>query len=323
MQIKVSVLCTAYNHEKYIAQALDSFLAQKTAFPFEVIVTDDASTDSTPDILKTYAEKYPDIIRYFHQEENLFSKGINTIYETVMYPNARGEYIAFCEGDDYWCDENKLQRQADFLDENPDYSACVHNSYYHYCEDDREDELLVPSSCDRDIPYSTVIRGLSSSFHTSSIFARRDFIINSPDFERVAAKYGFLDYPWAVNLSLNGKIRFMDLPMSVYRINSIDSSWRSGIDKNYNKKITFVKGEIEMMKAILPHVSKDDFEITKDELLKREYELLYLEGRADKMIKRPYSKLFRLEPFTFKLKTLIKVIFPKLHEKYRSRKGYQ
>ena len=91
---KVTIYCTAYNHEKYIREALDSFLAQKTDFPFEVLVTDDASTDSTPAILREYQEKYPEIIRYDHQEKNLYQQGID-VCQAGMYPNTRGKYVAF------------------------------------------------------------------------------------------------------------------------------------------------------------------------------------------------------------------------------------
>ena len=320
--MKVSILCTAYNHEKYIGQALDSFLAQKTDFPFEVLVTDDASTDMTPSILAEYAVRYPDVVRFFHQDENLFSRGTNLIYDSVMYPNARGQYIALCEGDDYWCDPDKLQKQIDFLDANPEYSACVHNSYLHYCEDDRDDEILIPSTGDHDVPFSQIIKGLHTAFHTSSIVARREYMENSPDYTRVAANYGFLDYPWAINLSLNGKIRFIDKPMSVYRINSNDGSWRSGFDKNYAKKITFVKGEIAMMTALLPHLDGDNAELTKSELIMRKYELNYLEGNVKALIKEPYVRLFRNEPFSFKAKTIIKLLFPKFYVNYRKERGY-
>ena len=125
--MKVSIFCTAYNHEKYISQALDSFLAQETDFDYEIIVTDDASTDSTPGILEEYAQNYPEKIRWFHQEKNRFSKGGN-LFEEIMYPNARGQYIAYCEGDDYWCDSTKLQQQVNFLDRHSDYSACMKRS---------------------------------------------------------------------------------------------------------------------------------------------------------------------------------------------------
>ena len=114
-QCKVSVLCATYNHEEFLGNTLDSFLEQRTDFPFEVLVNDDASTDGTADVLREYAAKYPDIIRPFYQKENLYSRRIN-LYDTVFFPEVRGEYIALCEGDDFWCDPLKLQRQVDFLD---------------------------------------------------------------------------------------------------------------------------------------------------------------------------------------------------------------
>ena len=321
--VKVSILCTAYNHEKYIAEALESFVSQKTDFPFEVLVTDDASTDSTPEIIARYADKYPDIVRYFHQEANLFSQGIN-IYREVMFPNARGQYIAYCEGDDCFCDEHKLQKQADFLDTHPEYSACVHNSYYHWCNSERPDELLVPAAGDRDIPFDTVIQGLHKSFHTSSFFARREFMLNQPDFYDTAFSYGFTDYAIALWLELCGMVRFIDEPMSVYRLSSNDEAWTSGIGRTYGKRTNFVRGEIAMMEKLLPHLSDAHMlELTKQEMLKRNYELLYLEGKVEEMTKPPYDVLYRQEPLSFRLKTGVKRTFPKLHELYRTKKGYK
>ena len=93
----VSVLCTAYNHEEYIRDALESIVTQQTDFPFELLVNDDASTDGTAAIIREYAEKYPDIVRPFYQEKNLYSQDID-IYYAVFFPNARGKYVAFCEG---------------------------------------------------------------------------------------------------------------------------------------------------------------------------------------------------------------------------------
>ena len=244
------------------------------------------------------------------------------IYETVMYPNARGQYIAFCEGDDYWCDPHKLQLQVDYLDANPDCSACVHNSWYHYCESNRADELLVPESEDKDISFGKIIQGLNNAFHTSSIMARKEFIVNTTDFEETAAKYGFLDYPWAINLALNGRVHFIDKPMSVYRVNSIAESWRSGYDYNYGKKTGFVEGEIAMMKTLLPHLEGEEKELTEKELLKREYELNYLEGKAKELINKKYKSIYKNEPVAFKMKTMLKVAFPHLHEKYRKKQGY-
>lgn len=125
----VAIQCITYNHEKYLADALEGFVMQKTNFPFVAIVHDDASTDGTADILRKYAEKYPDIIHPIYETENQYSKrdgSLGRIMDTAV--DATGaKYIALCEGDDYWTDPLKLQKQVDFLESHPDYSMCFHN----------------------------------------------------------------------------------------------------------------------------------------------------------------------------------------------------
>lgn len=116
----VSVCCLTYNHESYIQEAVESFLIQDTGFPFEIIIHDDASTDDTTDVVTAYAEEYPDIIRTVIQSENQYSKG-GLINPRFVFPKAKGKYIALCEGDDYWTDNTKLQKQVDFLENNPGY----------------------------------------------------------------------------------------------------------------------------------------------------------------------------------------------------------
>ncbi len=123
--IKVSICCITYNHENYIRQAIEGFLMQKTNFKYEILIHDDASTDNTASIIKEYEAKYPDLIKGIYQKENQHSRGVR-ILRSFLYPIAQGVYIAWCEGDDFWIDENKLQRQVDFLDTNPEYVACVH-----------------------------------------------------------------------------------------------------------------------------------------------------------------------------------------------------
>ena len=111
----VSISCITYNHEPYIVQALNGFLMQKTSFPFEVLIHDDASTDRTADIIREYEKKFPKIIKPIYQKENQYSKGNRAILASFVYPRAKGKYIALCEGDDYWIDENKLQQQYEDL----------------------------------------------------------------------------------------------------------------------------------------------------------------------------------------------------------------
>ncbi len=123
----VSVQCLVYNHEPYLRQCLDGFVMQKTNFKFEAIVHDDVSTDGSAAIIREYAEKYPDIIKPIFETENQYSKGDGSL-DRIMHEASRGKYIAICEGDDYWTDPLKLQKQVDFLNENSDY-ILVHSDF--------------------------------------------------------------------------------------------------------------------------------------------------------------------------------------------------
>lgn len=119
----VSIICCTYNHDKYIRQSLEGFVKQKTSFNFEVLIHDDASTDNTAQIIKEFENKYPNIIKPIYQKENQYSKGVD-ILQTYLYPQAKGKYIALCEGDDYWTDPLKLQKQVDLLENNNNYGMC-------------------------------------------------------------------------------------------------------------------------------------------------------------------------------------------------------
>ena len=99
MMIKVSICCITFNHEKYIKKALDSFLSQNTDFEYEILIHDDASTDSTADIIREYEKKYPNIIKPIYQTENQYQKGVTNPSGKFNFPRAKGQYIAMCEGD--------------------------------------------------------------------------------------------------------------------------------------------------------------------------------------------------------------------------------
>lgn len=129
--MKLSICCITYNHEKFIAQALEGFVNQKTNFDFEIVVADDYSTDNTRKICLEYQNKYPDKIRLLLNQANIGSMA-NFLKALKA---CKSKYIALCDGDDYWCDENKLQKQVDFLETNLDYVLCftrgiIHNTFY-------------------------------------------------------------------------------------------------------------------------------------------------------------------------------------------------
>lgn len=136
----VSICSITYNHAPYIRQCLDGFLMQKTNFPFEIIINDDCSTDGTTEIIKEYAAKYPELIKPIFHDENQYQKGARGILVNYVFPKVQGKYLALCEGDDYWIDSLKLQKQVDFLEENPDYGL-VH-TYFHYV--DVNDKVIPP-----------------------------------------------------------------------------------------------------------------------------------------------------------------------------------
>src|SRR5690554_1577899 len=123
-KILLSICCLTYNHKPFIEKAINSFLTQKTNFSFEVLIHDDASTDGTSEIVKAYESKYPSIIKPIYQTENQWSKGLRSITVNYNFTRAKGKYIAICEGDDYWTDPHKLQKQVDFLESHPDYILC-------------------------------------------------------------------------------------------------------------------------------------------------------------------------------------------------------
>jgi len=127
----LSIVNNTYNHENFISEAIEGFLMQKTTFKVEILVHDDASTDKTAAIIREYEKKYPKLILPIYQTTNQYSQGISPNLEYQL-PRVRGKYIALCEGDDYWTDPLKLQKQVDFLERNQDYSMCAGRvKYFH------------------------------------------------------------------------------------------------------------------------------------------------------------------------------------------------
>lgn len=123
----VSICCLSYNHAPFLKDCLNGFLNQEIDFPIEILIHDDASTDGSEEIIKEYAEKYPDIIYPLYETKNQYSNGCKGRMDlTFNYNRARGKYIAYCEGDDFWTDHKKLKKQVDFMESHPDYSVCFH-----------------------------------------------------------------------------------------------------------------------------------------------------------------------------------------------------
>jgi glycosyltransferase involved in cell wall biosynthesis len=217
IQPVVSVYTATYQHGRYIAQCLDSILAQKTSFPFELIIGDDGSTDGTREICIRYAEKHPDIIRLFLRDRktsHLFDrngKSVKLLNNVFCIRSCRGKYLASCEGDDYWTDPLKLQKQVDFLEQHPEMAGCYHDTMVIHEDSDEPDHLFRKQLPAVMTTEDTIAR--IAPFHTTSFVCLRDafempaflFRIFSSDIARFSI------------VSARGNLGKVDGTMSVYR----------------------------------------------------------------------------------------------------------
>ncbi len=214
-QPKVTVWCLTYNQKGFIRDALDGFVMQKTDFHFEVIVHDDASTDGTTDIVKEYATKYPEIIKLMVETENQWQKGgLKRIVAIMNEKYRRGKYIAFCEGDDYWTDPEKLQRQVYFLDNHPDYSMCFHSAKKKF-----EKETYAWIDCEniQDRDYDPTDIFVNWTVPTASVLCRKEAMEYYSQLKHSECIQNY-DIFVILSCAMVGKLRGMHEQMSVYRI---------------------------------------------------------------------------------------------------------
>lgn len=214
----VSICSITYNHAPYIRQCLEGMLMQQTNCEFEIIINDDCSTDGTTDIIREYAKKYPKIIKPIFHEENQYQKGVRGMFAKYVFPKAQGKYIALCEGDDYWTDPLKLQKQVDFLDTHPDYSLCFHNAMVHY-EDRKTAEHIFADLQTREYHRQELLESWLAP--TASFVFLKD-IFSSTIYQKVCAskKLVYGDLPLILSASYCGKIYGIHDTMSIYRKHS-------------------------------------------------------------------------------------------------------
>lgn len=225
--IVVSICSITYNQASYIRQCLDGFLMQKTNFKFEIIIHDDCSTDGTTDVVLEYAKKFPDIIVPIIQSVNQYQNGNKHILATFVYPKVRGKYIAICEGDDYWTDPFKLQKQVDFLESHTDYSMCFHRSTILKEMDNQENDLMCDDIEDREYSPNELFKVWKVP--TASIVAKREIIdVNNIGTNRILNG----DIIHVLNCAKLGKIRGMSDYMSMYRLQSAGVTYNKELKKD-------------------------------------------------------------------------------------------
>ncbi len=222
----VSICCAAYNQESYIGQCIDSFVKQITTFRFEILIHDDASTDNTAAIIKKYEQQYPDLIKPIYQIENQYSKGIKITPE-IQFPRSKGKYLAHCEGDDYWTDPFKLQKQVDFMESNPDYGLVYSKVIYYYQE---KNKFSRKSWGGPAIEFNELIEGNKIPTLTT-LFRSELFGQYLKEIRPEIHNWKMGDYPIWLFMSLKSKIFFMDEVSGVYRVLNESVSHSSDFNK--------------------------------------------------------------------------------------------
>lgn len=226
----VSICCITYNHEDYIHDAIEGFLMQKTDFPFEIIMHDDASTDGTADIIREYERKYPDIIKPIYQTENQYSNGEHPILFT--FKAARGKFIAICEGDDYWIDPRKLQKQITEMEKHPDCYISFHPAIIRWDDESNENKILALHSEKITIfPVEEVISWRGMFMPTASIIINSVVIPQIVSFFDIAKEAPVGDFYIQVLCAENGGALYLSDIMSIYRSRA-RGSWTERIGKD-------------------------------------------------------------------------------------------
>ena len=230
--IMVSICCITYNQASYIRDALEGFVNQKTDFAYEVLIHDDASNDGTADIIREYADRYPDLIFPILQTETQYSKGLTNVSGTFNFPRARGKYIAMCEGDDYWTDDRKLQKQVDYLEANPGCSLCFHSAKVEIQGKALTEHAMRPYKGSRMVSPEEII-DKTSGYPTASLMFYREIVADLPDFYNNAP---IADIPLQLLSANRGWAWYMDEPMCVYRLGGA-ASWTTLMKQgDYEKK---------------------------------------------------------------------------------------
>ena len=225
----ISVCMITYGHEKYIAKAIHGVLDQKTTIPFELVIANDCSPDNTDDLIKDLISSHPKkhLVRYYKQDRNL---GMLPNFAFALHA-CNGKYIALCEGDDYWFDDNKLQIQYDFLENNQDFSLVGHNAKFN--KEDQEMDELVRKVSEEYLDFTTPDLIQKNPFVSSMVMFRN---IGFQDIMLLLDNFTVGDWPVFTKLSLTGKSRFINIPVGYYRKHSNSVTSKNRVEYSAFKK---------------------------------------------------------------------------------------
>ncbi|MFT4144618.1 MAG: glycosyltransferase [Mobilitalea sp.] len=299
-QIMVSVFMLTYQHKRYVQQAIDSVLAQKVNFNYEIVISDDCSSDGTQQILIDYKRKYPNKIKL-----NLNKKNVGPVRNSkLVLKNCKGRYIAFLEGDDFWCNENKLQIQTDFLESNHEFSACYHNANVI---GDNPKKCKYYSITKKNINNHMEYFKLRPTIPTASLVIRNIYKTNN--YLQYFNKSKFVGDRIVHTLALNnGKIKYLDFTMSTYRyITNGGTSFSSksiylGL-KDYIKAVKVQRDLVdqETTAMVESYITELQYNIVnmyqRDRLYKELLKYLFIELSVKEKMKMLFYQLKKIKRF--------------------------
>lgn len=313
---KVSVLTLVYQHAPYVEQCLKGCLEQQCDFEFEVLLHDDASTDGSAEIVERYAAQYPHLFKPILQQENQYSKGIS-ISRRFQLPRSEGSYLAFCEGDDYWCDPNKLQRQADYLDTHPECSMVYGSVQYLYEPAGRLGEIWGGAAT---TDLKRLLRG--NCIPTPTVMIRRvvveDFF---REMEPEKHRWGMGDYPLWLYAATRGTIHFDAKTVAVYRILPESASHTHNLRRRYN----FRRNSLRVQRDFIEHFDRLIDSETRIRAYKRGYGSLYRMAIVldDQEMIRQMEEFYRHHaPLRYAYIRLFKGVIQRIEGAIYRKKGY-
>lgn len=241
--IKVSVCMLCYNHSKYLKKALDSVINQKTTFDIEILIYDDASTDNSQQIIMDYEKRYPDLIKPYYQKENQYQNGNHRLIYEYCIKRAKGEFIALCECDDYWLDENKLQYQYDFLKKNHNFVMHVHSAKVI----DENGVYLGKNLGIENISKTiTLEKDMRVFYPTASKFIKKSIFDRIPEYYYIGIAG---DLPMMLIILSSGDAYYEGKSMSAYRMGVPGSANTRFNKSSYLEKKKYIQERVRLLEA--------------------------------------------------------------------------
>ena len=313
----VSICCLTYNHAPYIRRTLDGFLMQETEYPLEIVIHDDASTDGAQDIIRKYASRKPELYRLILQSENQWSKVGDAVTRNLI-DAASGKYVLFCEGDDYWTDPQKINKQVDYMEAHPECSMCIHavNVVNLAGESVIKTGEKHAAEGDRDFTADEIIGAQPGTTCTCSYCMRREYMENWPEFFKVA---DVGDYPLSILMAIHGTVHYMDEIMADY-LEMHPGSWSDVTYKDMDRILQHARNRRQVLLLLNEYTNGQYEETIGAQVLQAEYHIASLShdykaltGRKLRTIVREHHGLRE------RIKFVLKRIFPFL-EGIRSKK---